>query len=267
MSIADKLITIANNTSAVAEVVNASRATVSGENIFVDDVLDVEHALQIQTEPGTEVKIYGKNLFGIDDFIEYANTISKGNTNDNYLGEECFSYANYRSDTTAVMLFNGKENTRYTFSLEFSFKYGNNTTYKNMAIFYVKYTDGTNTSFVANADTNTFTKVVATTAANKTIMGIGISRFSSSATIYIKKNIQMEEGTVATDYEPYTDQVATADEDGKVEGLKSVSPTMTVMSSNSGHVVTCEYFPQSASDTYSKYQRIKTSLANLKDSL
>ena len=70
-----------------------------------------------------------------------------------------------------------------------------------------------------------------------------------------------------TEYEPYkASQIATADSTGKVEGLRSVSPIMTVMSDH-GAEMQCAYFPQSASDTYEKYQELKSEQMALQEKL
>lgn len=80
------------------------------------------------------------------------------------------------------------------------------------------------------------------------------------------KDLQIEIGSAATDYETFNEQTATSDAEGKVSGLHTVSPSMTVMcdSDTSAEV---EYFPQSAADTYTKYKQLKAEMATLKDSL
>lgn len=380
MTIADKLITIADNTPAVAEAVKATKATATGTDIRVDDVLDIEHPLSVrlksknlittlsvdaeadknkvlfegsvtgdfvfsclfnytecktptaaqfeftvdgaiqymargsetnkmskklsgtltkirylnwgygvgtvenlQLEVGTtvteyaphitdfagkEVKVFGKNLFKVQDFIDYANSVSQGNPTNTYLGEPCFSYSNYRNaDGSVVMPFNGKPNTRYTLSCECSFSYQKYETYNSMPVCYIRYSDNTSESIVKTMPSDSFTPVTFTTNANKTVVGIGISKFSSGCTIYVK-NMQFEVGTGATNYEEYKEpQTSSASSDGKVDGLKSISPIMNAIAGDSGCAVVCEYFPQSASDTFTKYRQLKACLTNLKASL
>lgn len=79
---------------------------------------------------------------------------------------------------------------------------------------------------------------------------------------------QLELGAAATAYTPYEPaQIAEADETGKVRGLQSMSPTMTLTAADPAVTVECEYFPQTASDIYSKAQEIKTALTELKEAL
>ena len=66
----------------------------------------------------------------------------------------------------------------------------------------------------------------------------------SSKTIYkaIFSNIQLEVGSTATDYEPYIEpQTVTANADGTVEGLTSLSLDMTVMTNTEGVVIDMTY--------------------------
>ena len=76
---------------------------------------------------------------------------------------------------------------------------------------------------------------------------------------------QLEEGATVTDYEPYKEhQTASADSNGKVVGLHSVSPTMTLFAGN-GETVECTYFPQAAADTHAKHQELKQAEIALKE--
>lgn len=54
-------------------------------------------------------------------------------------------------------------------------------------------------------------------------------------------NIQLELGTIKTDFEPYIEHTATTNADGTVNGLKSVSPNMTLLTDTSGAVINLEY--------------------------
>lgn len=74
------------------------------------------------------------------------------------------------------------------------------------------------------------------------------------------REVQLEIGSLATDCQPYAEQVGIADADGRVKGLKSVSPTMSIVADS---VVEVKYFPTSAADTYEKYQQLKAAEAAL----
>lgn len=56
------------------------------------------------------------------------------------------------------------------------------------------------------------------------------------------KNVQLELGNTATEYEPYKEsQTYTPNADGAVEGITSLSPTMTLLTDTAGTVINCEY--------------------------
>ena len=79
---------------------------------------------------------------------------------------------------------------------------------------------------------------------------------------------QLELGIVATDYEPYkAPQTATADASGKVDGLTSVSPSMTLLADSDAVALECTYFPESATGVYAKYQELKQEQINLQNKL
>ncbi len=55
--------------------------------------------------------------------------------------------------------------------------------------------------------------------------------------------IQVELGTTATAYEPYKEsQTVTATVSGIVEGIKSVSPNMTLIANSNGVVINTQYY-------------------------
>ena len=56
------------------------------------------------------------------------------------------------------------------------------------------------------------------------------------------KSVQIEFGNTATEYEPYKEtQTATANSDGTVEGLTSLSPNMTLISNMNDIIIDCTY--------------------------
>lgn len=53
--------------------------------------------------------------------------------------------------------------------------------------------------------------------------------------------LQLEKGSTATGYEPYSCTEYTANSDGTVEGIKSLYPNMTLLTDTEGVIVTAEY--------------------------
>jgi hypothetical protein len=56
------------------------------------------------------------------------------------------------------------------------------------------------------------------------------------------KNFQVEIGATPTEYESYTETEYTANADGTVEGVKSISPVMNLMADKAGAVINAECF-------------------------
>lgn len=104
----------------------------------------------------------------------------------------------------------------------------------------VYYTDGSNTNFNISTDINCYVYFSGMTAKNKTVRGIkfGASRGIEIGTSF--KEIQLEENSF-TKYEPYNCKTVTANSDGSVEGLTSVSPNMTIFTDTEGVTINCTY--------------------------
>lgn len=246
MNIAEKLITVANNTPAVADAVNSAKATAIGAVVRVDDVLDVEYPLQIQTTPGEKVTVIGKNYFDISNVKTTSAVINNGDgtiealkfgtSSNTILREVCpelkvgdivFLSFNTTSSTKQIYLVGAKTAWYNDRSLTIT-----QDMLDSALVFYC----------VRNAEGET-----------------------SPATI---SNIQVEQGTEATQFEPYkAPQTATADASGKVSGLVSVSPTMTLMADNDAVALECTYFPASAADSVAKYQQLKAEETALQEYL
>ena len=155
----------------------------------------------------------GKNMFDKDGFCEYYNSFGtlKANANDNYLGEDCFSYyGKYPAEGyyDFIWLEGGfKENTRYTIRLSASF-YNYSTTSITPSFFVIFYTDGTVSYLNKTLYNNSFVNVSHTTHSDKTVKGIGVPNYGQGVKFYIKDMI-VEEGTTGTDYEPYVEPTTT----------------------------------------------------------
>jgi hypothetical protein len=191
------------------------------------------------------VKSQGKNLFDYRAWCDWCDEVDSGNGNpdDTYLGEECFSFRNYKaSGSGQYKNIRFKENTQYTFSCEYSFAYKELETYGYIPVLTIYYTDGTNTSFRSKDPYSTrfqFMSVVST--AGKTISHLDIPGFSAGCWMYVKKNMQIEEGATTTEYEPYkTSGEYTPAEDGTCE-VTSIAPVMTLTTDNTNVVLDCEY--------------------------
>ena len=75
---------------------------------------------------------------------------------------------------------------------------------------------------------------------------------------------QIEVGTTATEYKPYKEpQTVTANEDGTVEGLKSISPNMTIFTDTAGVIINATYNVDTKTYIDRKFAELSQALLNL----
>ena len=76
---------------------------------------------------------------------------------------------------------------------------------------------------------------------------------------------QLEFGTKKTDFEPYKEpQTETAIADGTVNGVKSVSPNMTLIADNDGVIINAKYINTSSNADTEKITALNEAFANAK---
>lgn len=139
-------------------------------------------------------KSCGKNLFK---FLKFKESIESINGLKGVTFEE--NKIIFEPNSTAIsnnVFFktNFKENTQYTLTYDFE----SNTDTVTTRFFQFVYTDGTSTSSYPRGSV----KVTLTSTAGKTVKYITLSYGVTDYEV-IMANIQLEEGTVATDHEPY----------------------------------------------------------------
>lgn len=140
-------------------------------------------------EQNYPISLSSKNIFDIDDFVTQMSSLVNITNVDGVITIK-------RSSSTSVdYLLNCKENTQYTISMDFL---NNNTNY------YIKfyYSNNTSNDIVGSTSYSDFTKITATSSANKTLTSINFQLYGYNNNIQMK-NIQLEEGTTATSYEAY----------------------------------------------------------------
>lgn len=173
----------------------------------------------------TAVKVSrcGKNLFDNNKLSEWGLTLSDG------------KYTGSVSVLNSKTLFSSfKSNTRYTISVKAS----NASKSSATLLISINYTDGT-TQTVIRVNSTTEKVYSFTSTANKSISNI-TSTYYDVDTINIAY-IQIEEGTIATEYEPYKGADYTPTADGTVEGVTSLYPNTTLMTDTEGVLIDCEY--------------------------
>lgn len=140
----------------------------------------------------------------------------------------------YNYQTGVPLVYGFKVNTQYIFSLR---GYVDATEEKTGVVFQFKYSDGTLSYLYVKHTSETPYTMVST--AGKTVVALYAS-YGTSITTYLK-DIQLEEGTSQTDYEAYLGTTYTPEADGTVNGITSLSPTMTLLTDTAGVTIEAEY--------------------------
>lgn len=208
--------------------INATADAIDADCEFTNIML-VEGTYTMDTIPEYEpygykvpIKVIGKNLFDEQDFFKKACEIETlagyepeyleidGKVGLRLYGRTCGLGS--VADGTRLGIYSGfKENTQYTFSFDFyditAYTANGDETFG--AVIYCYYTDGTAdyNLFPASAGKrvkNQWNHKSFTSAANKTILRINFSYATGVAQTYLA-NIQLEESTTETTYEPYKD--------------------------------------------------------------
>ena len=84
-------------------------------------------------------------------------------------------------------------------------------------------------------------QAVTTEASGKIYIGAAVVEYVTRE-LFENALVQIEYGTTASPYEPYSETEYTAAADGTVEGVKSISPTMNISTDKAGAVINAECF-------------------------
>jgi hypothetical protein len=223
----------AQSGKAVAEAIKAVtlKGTKSGTIISANDVSPIEHNLGIKLSSDTitdfsnvNVTRLGKNLINIPNL---ENVIGDGTIKVLYRSNEvinCGGNQTFLSCTPVI-------DENFNASSEGHIIYAN-----------ITFADGFVGNFKMFANNGSENGQLLPTRTNGDIVGISIIQHSRfiSGNLSIT-NIQLELGDTATEYEPYNPQTVTANADGTVEGLTSLSPNVTLYSDTYGVNINLEY--------------------------
>ena len=226
-------------TGLIEDRVNPLKGKADGSGVLLTDVSPVEHTVSVRLNSDTvtdfsskKVTVQGKNLFSGKDFIAYTNSGigSYGKENDTYLGEECFSFSQYKeTEAPNFTKIKFKANTQYTFSVEYAIYFLQYQSY-SVPCMRVYYTDNTYSDLSTLVYNSKYTKLVFTTPAGKSVRDITLAKFGKGVMVYLKKNAQIEEGVVDSEFEEYIEpKEYYANQNGVVEGVRSLSPNMNLL--------------------------------------
>lgn len=267
MSIADKLITIANNTPSVCEKLKSSKTSVSGSVIAVNDVNKTVHDVDIKLTSdtvtnflGVAVSRYGKNL------------IEPITTTDNGITVSGIKYVANNGEITLTGTAGTGGSTIFVF--------GNSNNRLNLVAKEDMVLSG---SPVGASDSSyRIMALVEKVGGGNTYpkdFGNGVVIEKGQKIIYIYINVvkdykitepivfkpQLEVGTVKTDFEPYKEpQTKTADKEGNALGLKSVAPNMTLTTDTEGVIINAKYINTSSNADTKKIKALNEAFENAK---
>lgn len=167
----------------------STNTPVSAENLnLMQSNMEEASVVVSSTEPTTEEKVWfkkGKNLFNIKNITLPVTLLDDTSFKSNGVSGTLFDY-------------DFKENTQYTISGYMQHAQSGWGQYIR-----INYTDGTNEGIAYEGTDKRFLKV--TTPSNKTISNITLG-YSTYAIVTTISELQIEEGTEATAYEPYIDK-------------------------------------------------------------
>lgn len=171
------------------------------------------------------VKQYGKNLLDINGYIKVrvGDVVVDGDT----ITLKNFSENQYGLAWTNVPFVVGKT---YTFSVKNVSKHGETWGWR------VLY-DNNRIGSLSNALTQTLT---VDRGINQLNFYIAYGDIEGTQDIVIEKPM-IELSASETDYEPYREGIYQSDADGTVKGVKSLSPSMTLMTDTDGVTMDCSY--------------------------
>lgn len=208
---------------------------VTGTGIATCDyVNENEHNVEVKLSSdnitdfsGIEVKCVGKNLFDESklsngEFVEFN-------------GVRCYKYIDSGKQ---IISYDGifDLNSQYTIAIRIYRESGNETKITNIL---AEYTDGSQ-SYNIQCKPNEIT--IFTSPIGKTIKRIR-SCASYNTTTYLDLSImQIEKGSIATDYESYTETTYLANADGTVDGITSISPIMNLICDTEGVDIFAKYY-------------------------
>lgn len=237
----------------------AIKETVSGETVMCKNVSPLKHNLDIELISdtitdfsGVKVSRYGKNLFDINSSsIKGVTAGSFGEIKNNQLIVSHTGKGTYKHAKVVIDFPDSTINKAVTISSKVQKSSSVNNVYIRLLKIAANGTDVKEVLVTTSLTTKTEGSVFGTAILPEREEGeqyqiwfyVHTSGTLEANTTYnaIYSDIQIEIGSITTTYEPYKEpQTATANTDGTVEGLRSVSPNMTLLADNNV-IIDCTY--------------------------
>ncbi len=230
---ADVAEAVADMRTIVNDSANAFVGSVMGNPVSMADVSPFEHEVKVKVsgdnvDPTTvTLTRCGKNMINPQPILD------KGGV----LQEDGSIYMANAQAPSGIVVYKANGSTNQV-TLSYSYKFASTELYTGTR-FEAFYTEGSSESIGAPKQTE-YTKVSWTSDPNRTLDYIIIS-YGTAANSTWWKDVQLELGTEATPYEPFKGATYTPNSDGTVEGVKSLSPNMTLFTDTANAIIECEY--------------------------
>lgn len=270
MSVAEKLLTIAENSRDMYSLAESKKATVSGGVAKADNVSGYGHSLGVKLSSdtitdfsGIEVSRFGKNLLPYPYYrttrTENGITFTDNGDGSITLNGTCTLTSNV---SDYLLIYQSNSIRPGTYILSGCPKGGQPYTYR--LFLHIIRADGSAT-YASVYDNGVPFEINEGDRINTISIRYGYQLGTvENLTFYP----QIEVGTAATEYEPYKKpQTATANDGETVNGLTSLSPNITLIPNNDGVSVECTYYTNERDPILNAAQDIKTALTELKENL
>lgn len=240
MSIADKLVTVAENQQKVFDAGGlhySPKGTASGEVVSISDVAPVEHNMAVKLSSDTitdfstvKLDALGKNIIPYSKYSKIPEGSSGVTFTDN--GDGTVTVSGKPTTNTSFNILSAVVLPKGTYFLS---GLPSNIT-ASMA--YISFRNNKTQQTYPTSSAGSVITLDEDTSCN---MGVILTTQWDGTPFTIKP--QLEVGTSATEYEPYKEPITyTPSADGTVANVKSIYPTTTLMTDTSGVLLQCEYY-------------------------
>ena len=254
MSIAEKLVTIAENTPKVCNAVQSAKTEVNGVVVVANDISTIEHPVEVTLSSetitdfsGVQVSQCGKNLYDS-------------------------TYIKNRTANGLKSVRNADGSVTFSGTATSAWRYADSTYYKIVILPVGTYTASPNNMrlHIRNPIDQSGAKTVQGTFTLKEDYELYAVSFNVPNGAEYNETLypQIEYGYEATEYEQYKAPTTyTANADGTVDGVMSLAPSMTLVSSDPEATINCRYFPVEAVGVRTAYADLVDAETALRDRL
>lgn len=208
---------------------NALKGNVSGSVVSAKDISPIEHTIKVNLTSdtitdfsGVQLKVYGKNLFNVSQWV--GGEVTELN------GVSCLKIKDHSS---SFLVIEGSTDTAFKLNFRVYRDDGAEDKKTNLKS---KGADGVEKSLSSNIIHNERREAVV-------YGGEKVYFIGWNTTLYLDLNItQLELGTTATKFEPYIEPVTyPVQADGTVKGLKYQYPSATIFTDSADAIVNLDY--------------------------